>query len=67
VGNRNARKAGLVNGRNGKFRPGRFGSPAAGSLVRGDGTDLLRTTLSPKGIVLSGYDGATGRLLVHGW
>lgn len=56
-----------MNGRNGKFRPGRFGSPAAGSLVRGDGTDLLRTTLSPKGIVLSGYDGATGRLLVHGW
>jgi hypothetical protein len=65
VGHRRARKAGQVNGRNGDFRAGRFGSPAAGSLVRGNGTDLLRTALSPKGIVLSGYDGATGRLLVH--
>jgi hypothetical protein len=33
--------AGLVNGRNGKFRKADFGMPAAGSLVRGRGTDLL--------------------------
>jgi hypothetical protein len=64
-GHKDAKKSGLVNGRNGELRAGLFGSPAAGSLVRGQGTDLLRTAVSRKGIIVSGYDGVTGRLIMR--
>jgi hypothetical protein len=63
-GHKHAKKSGLVNGRSGKFQPGRFGAPAAGSLVHGEGTDLLRANPAKHGILLSGYDGETGQLLM---
>jgi hypothetical protein len=65
LGHKHAKKSGLVNGRNGKFRAGLFGPAAAGSLVHGKGTDLLRANPAKHGIRLSGYDGATGRLVLR--
>ncbi|HEX3908816.1 MAG TPA: hypothetical protein VHW92_12910 [Mycobacteriales bacterium] len=58
-------KEGLIDGDTGKFRSATIGSPAAGSLVRGRGVDLLHTSATPEGVDLSGYDGATGERIVH--
>jgi hypothetical protein len=65
LGDKHAKQAGLVNGRNGKFHTGLFGPAAAGSLVHGEGTDLLRANPAKHGILLRGYDGATGRLVLR--
>jgi hypothetical protein len=65
-GHKRVHKAGIVSGRTGAFRPGVFGSPSDGSLVRGHATDLLRASVSGKKILLSGYDGKTGALIMSG-
>jgi hypothetical protein len=65
IGSKHAHRAGIVNGRNGRFRRVHFGPAAAGSLVRGAGTDLLHATVVSHGIVVSGSDGVTGRLLMR--
>jgi hypothetical protein len=65
LGHTRLRKVGIVNGRNGALTRRLIGRRAAGSLVRGPGTDLLRAAGSSAGIVVSGYDGATRTRLVR--
>jgi hypothetical protein len=62
---KHAAKSGVVDGRTGRFRSGPVGAAAAGSLVRGRGSDLLRKKATADGIELSGYDGATGVRILH--
>jgi hypothetical protein len=64
-GHKHAKQAGLVNGRSGKFRARLFGPATAGSLVHGEGTDLVRANTTKGGILIRGYDGASGQLVMR--
>jgi hypothetical protein len=59
--------SGIIDGRTGRFHAVKItgnDGPAAGSLVRGRGTDIIDTTSVQHGVRLVGYDGATGRRLM---
>jgi hypothetical protein len=65
IGKQRAHTTGLVSGLNGAMIKVPNGLPTAGSLRRGAGTDLVKTTkgsTASKPITVSGYDAATGKL-----
>jgi hypothetical protein len=60
VGHRSRRDRGVLSGRTGRLVRQHLGVAADGSLVQGDGTDMLITHHTAHGVRLAGVDAATG-------
>jgi hypothetical protein len=64
IGKKTVTRRSVISGRTGALisEPAEF--PTDGSLHRGHGTDLVKPHVTPRGLQLAGYDGATGRQIL---